>query len=404
MALTAVVAYGADDVQKAIAKLPDAVTKTFQQEFPKCRIDKLDTEVENGVSVFSLEFKDGAIQKETDIAADGTLLECTVIVDAKAVPAAVLEAVRKAVVGAKIKRIEQVEIRCESRDGKVITLPQSVTRFEVEITKKGRTTEVTVDPDGTVVNPVKWSGAGEQKGKQEQDEDEDEDEDEDVQENANQESLDTTGNFIGTFAVDKANFVNVGKNSYFILEPGYQLVLKDEKATLTITVLNDTKVVDGVETRVVEEREEANDRLTEVSKNYVAIDKTTNSVYYFGEDVDNYKGGKVVNHRGSWLAGVNGAKFGLMMPGKPEVGAKFYQEQAPGKAMDRFEIIAVNEEFTTPAGAFNDCLRMRESSDLEKGSEDKIYAPSVGLLKDEEFLLDSHGVKETEKKKATQAK
>ena len=72
--------------------------------------------------------------------------------------------------------------------------------------------------------------------------------------------------------------------------------------------------------------------------------------------------------------------------------------------MDRFEIIAVNEEFTTPAGTFKDCLRMREGSDLEKGSEDKIYAPSVGLLKDEEFLLDSHGVKETEKKKATQAK
>ena len=335
MALTAVVAYGADDVQKAIAKLPDAVTKTFQHEFPKCRIDKLDTEVENGVSVFSLEFKDGAIQKETDIAADGTLLECTVIVDAKAVPAAVLEAVRKAVVGVKIKRIEQVEIRCESRDGKVITLPQSVTRFEVEITKKGRTTEVTVDPDGTVVNPVKWSGAGEQEGKQEQveddDEDEDEDEDEDVQENANQESLATAGNFIGTFAVDKANFVNVGKNSYFILEPGYQLVLKDEKATLTITVLNDTKIVDGVETRVVEEREEANDRLTEVSKNYVAIDKTTNSVYYFGEDVDNYKGGKVVNHRGSWLAGLNGAKFGLMMPGKPEVGRSSTRSKHRGK-------------------------------------------------------------------------
>ncbi|MHB8969162.1 MAG: hypothetical protein ACYC3X_04340 [Pirellulaceae bacterium] len=323
-ALTAVVAYGADDVQKAIAKLPDAVTKTFQQEFPQCRIDKLDMEVENGVSVYSLEFKDGAIQKETDLTADGTLLECTVVVDAKAVPAAVIEAVR--------------------------------------------------------------------------------DEDEDDQENANQESSDTVGNSIGTFAIDKANFVNVGKNSYFILEPGYQLVLKDEKATLTITVLNDTKVVDGVETRVVEEREEANDRLTEVSKNYVAIDKTTDSVYYFGEDVDNYKGGKVVNHRGSWLAGVNGAKFGLMMPGKPEVGAKFYQEQAPGKAMDRLEIIAVNEELTTPAGTFKDCLRMRESSDLEKGAKDKIYAPSVGLLKDEEFLLDSHGVKETEKKKATQAK
>ena len=161
---------------------------------------------------------------------------------------------------------------------------------------------------------VRWSsrrsGVERKNRRTRRDEDEDEDEDEERQENATQQAPDTTGNFAGTFAVDKANFVNVGKHPYFILEPGYRLRLKHKKATLTITVLDDTKIVDGVETRVVEEREEVNGRLTEVSKNYFAIDKTTNSVYYFGEDVDNYKRGKVVNHGGSWLSGVDGAKFG----------------------------------------------------------------------------------------------
>lgn len=199
--------------------------------------------------------------------------------------------------------------------------------------------------------------------------------------------------FATTFDVNKANLVSVGKNPYFILEPGYRLHLKSDDASLTITVLDETKLVDGVETRIVEEREEENGQLVEVSRNYYAIDKATNSVYYFGEDVDDYKGGKIVGHGGVWLAGESGATFGLMMPGKPQVGQKAYQEQAPGKAMDRFEVVALDEEFTTPAGRFENCLRTRESSALEKGSEEKIYAPGVGLLKDEDFLLVSYGVK-----------
>jgi Concanavalin A-like lectin/glucanases superfamily len=52
---------------------------------------------------------------------------------------------------------------------------------------------------------------------------------------------------------------------------------------LTITVLNETKMVDGVETRVVEERETKGGKLKEVSRNYFAISKRTNDVFYFGE-------------------------------------------------------------------------------------------------------------------------
>ena len=89
--------------------------------------------------------------------------------------------------------------------------------------------------------------------------------------------------------VDKANLVNVGKNPYFNLEPGHRLYFKGDNTTLRITILHKTKVVDGVETRVVEEREEKDGQPTEISRNYFAIDKTTNAVYYFGEDVDMYR-------------------------------------------------------------------------------------------------------------------
>lgn len=189
-----------------------------------------------------------------------------------------------------------------------------------------------------------------------------------------------------SFAVDKANLVDTGTGTYLILEPGYRLHLAHGKDTLTVTVLNETKLVDGVTTRVVEERETKNGKLAEVSRNYFAIDKSTNDVYYFGEEVDIYKNEEVVGHEGAWLAGVNGARFGLLMPGKPKIGDKYYQEIAPRVAMDRSEIISMSEEVTVPAGTFK-CLRTRESSDLERGTEGKWYAPGVGLIKDAEFIL-----------------
>ena len=190
-----------------------------------------------------------------------------------------------------------------------------------------------------------------------------------------------------TFAVDKANLADTGRNTYFILEPGYRLILEHGKDSLVITVLDETKVVDGVKTRVVEERETKGGQLDEVSRNYFAIDKTTGDVYYFGEDVDNYKDGKVTSHEGVWLAGVGGARFGLLMPGKPTVGDRYYQEIAPKVAMDRAEVVGLAEEVKVPAGTFKNCLRTRESSALESGSEDKLYAPDVGILKDGGFVL-----------------
>ncbi len=190
-----------------------------------------------------------------------------------------------------------------------------------------------------------------------------------------------------TFLVNKANLVSTGKNPYFVLQPGHVSHFQGGDETLTITVLDETKLVDGVQTRVVEERETKAGRLVEVSRNYFAIDKTTSDVYYFGEDVDIYRDGKVVDHEGGWLSGVRGAKFGMMMPGKPRVGDKFYQELAPKVAMDRCEIVAIEDEFKSPAGTFKHCLRVRDTSPLETGASDKVYAPGVGLIKDDACLV-----------------
>src|SRR5688572_11712668 len=198
--------------------------------------------------------------------------------------------------------------------------------------------------------------------------------------------------FVSQFEVDKNNLVTHGKNDYFILEPEYQLVLEGPDEKVLITVLEKTKMVDGVKTRIVEEREFENGELTEVSFNYFAIDKTTKAVYYFGEDVDIYEDGKVVRHEGEWLSGVDRARFGLMMPATPVVGYAFYQEIAPGKALDRGEIVSLNEMLKTPASQFTNCLKVLETSGMDANEHGyKIYAKGVGMIQDEDMLLVKYG-------------
>jgi hypothetical protein len=217
-------------------------------------------------------------------------------------------------------------------------------------------------------------------------------------------AVDCSGNVAGAsdyqreFALSRCTMTSTGRSPYFVLEPGHQLVLQDKNTKLEITVLDETKVVDGVSTRVVEEREWKDGALYEIARNYFAICAETKDVFYFGEDVDFYEGGKVVKHDGSWLAGVNGNKPGLIMPAEPKVGMRYYQEVAPGIAMDRAEIVSVGETCKTPAGTFPNCLKVRERSDIDFWSslmfwavEYKMHAPGIGLVQDEDLVLTKYG-------------
>jgi hypothetical protein len=197
------------------------------------------------------------------------------------------------------------------------------------------------------------------------------------------------------FPIDQTELATVGENPYFILKPGYQLTFGGKEngkaATLVITVLNETLNVGGVDTRIIEERETIGGELVEVSRNYFAISSKTGDVYYFGEDVDMYKSGKVVDHEGSWRHGSKGATFGLMMPAAPKVGMRYYQEQAKGVAMDRAEVVSLTDRLKVPAGSFERCLKTRETTPLEKLTREfKVYGPGVGLIKDGSLELVSY--------------
>lgn len=201
------------------------------------------------------------------------------------------------------------------------------------------------------------------------------------------------GEWQSIFTLDKKNLGVEGTNPYFNLTPGYQLFYVHKKDSEVVTVLNEIRVIDGVTTRVVEDRESHDGILSELTRDYYAIDSATNDVYYFGEDVDEYKNGKVVGHEGSWMSGIRNAKFGLMMPANPTVGQRFYQEQAPGVGMDRAEIKSKSASLVTPAGQFTNVVYVVENSPLETGSSKKWYAAGVGPVKDDNMVLAKYGMK-----------
>jgi hypothetical protein len=200
------------------------------------------------------------------------------------------------------------------------------------------------------------------------------------------------GGFQRDFDFDACTFASRGVNPYFRLQPGFTLVLAGEsdgaRVRLRIRVLNETEQVAGVTTRVVEERETEDGELVEVSRNFFALCKEHNSVVYFGEDVDNYEDGELVNHDGSWRAGVNGAEPGIVMAGLPLLGARYFQEIAPGVALDRAEVVEVDAAVRTPLRTFEDVLVTEESTPLEPGvRETKAYAAGVGQIRDADLRL-----------------
>jgi hypothetical protein len=208
--------------------------------------------------------------------------------------------------------------------------------------------------------------------------------------------------FTTEFRLEECAFSDRGGNPYFSLQPGRRLVLEGaedgDAERVEISVLNQTRLVvfrapSGkvlqVRTRIVQETEWVNGELVEVSRNFFARCQQTGDIFYFGEEVDDYEGGVIVGHEGSWLAGAAGALPGLVMPGRFLLGSRYFQEQAPGVALDRAEHVAMGLTVEVPAGRFQGCVEVLDTNALEprEPGDVKIYCPGVGLVVDEEAEL-----------------
>src|SRR5262249_8628794 len=130
------------------------------------------------------------------------------------------------------------------------------------------------------------------------------------------EPLPTTGQPV-TIPFDPGSFVKKVDNPYFPLAPGtvytYHNIFKDTEETDTVAVMHDTKMILGVATTIVRDRVYiADGSLSEDTIDWYAQDGAGN-VWYFGEDTKQYDHGTLVSTAGSWEAGQNGAKAGVIM-------------------------------------------------------------------------------------------
>jgi|tagenome__1003787_1003787.scaffolds.fasta_scaffold20890082_2 hypothetical protein len=139
--------------------LPDAVRKTFTSKFPNATINKAESEKEGGVTVWDIEFREGKKRKETDIAADGTMLEVSEQVTQKSLPKEALRSIKKVAEGGKVKQTDKVSISYEVKDGKIIKLDKTRTQYEASVTKGEQTEDVIVDESGKVIEEPKWDAA-----------------------------------------------------------------------------------------------------------------------------------------------------------------------------------------------------------------------------------------------------
>lgn len=204
---------------------------------------------------------------------------------------------------------------------------------------------------------------------------------------------DFAANFVDPLAIG----VTVEPNPWFPLVQGNQWTYEGSfeedgeivTETIVVTVLNETKLIDGITCLVVRDVVEVDGELLEDTDDWFAQDLDGN-VWYCGEEVKDYEWfdgdepplPELVSDDGSFKAGRDGDKGGVLLPFAPIVGDIFRQELSVGNAEDVIEILATDGDESAVAAACNAlCLLTRDFSPLDPESqENKYYAPGTGLI------------------------
>jgi hypothetical protein len=181
-----------------------------------------------------------------------------------------------------------------------------------------------------------------------------------------------------------SDFVSEIDNPYLPLEVGrtwiYEADTEDGLEVVRVTVTNRTKRIMGVRCTEVRDTVWLDGELIEDTRDWFAQHKD-GTVWYFGEAVDNYEDGVLVDHDGSWKAGVDGALPGIAMLANPKVGKKYRMEFYEDVAEDMAKVLSLDAEVEVPFGEFEDCLKTLDWTPLEPGVyENKYYARGVGLV------------------------
>src|SRR5207244_3369689 len=185
-----------------------------------------------------------------------------------------------------------------------------------------------------------------------------------------------------------AGFVTVIDNPFMPLTPGTKFLFSGiedgvHKRDLTTVISSYTKTISGVICTVVLDRVLVGSKVAERTHDWYAQD-TKGNVWYFGEDTKDFSGA-TVSTEGSFKAGKNGAKPGIIMEADPMVGDAYFQESAPGIAEDQANVLDLHAGAKTPFRNFaTDVLKIAEFTDLEPGIvEHKFYFKGIGEVKEQ---------------------
>jgi hypothetical protein len=189
-------------------------------------------------------------------------------------------------------------------------------------------------------------------------------------------------------AVDPGNFTSPVPNPYFPITPGKVLHYRGSEDGVhyreRVEIADTTKTIQGVTTTVVlDVLRRADGSLAEKTHDWYADDNSGN-VWYFGENTATYdRHGHVRSREGSWEAGVDGARAGLIMPAHPAVTDAYRQEFLAAQAEDQAWIVERGFSVTTPYGTMQHVVRSFEWTRLERNVISlKLYAPGLGIVKE----------------------
>jgi hypothetical protein len=197
----------------------------------------------------------------------------------------------------------------------------------------------------------------------------------------------------GPAAFDRSRFTTPTRvdNQWWPLVPGTRFTMvgsanrgegrRPQRVTFTVTDL--TKLIDGIRTVVVWDRDVNAGRLAEDELAFNAQDDG-GTVWNFGEYPEVYADGRLTGAPDSWIVGRGGARAGIAMPGRPQVGtASYLQGWAPAvEFSDRARVFARGARTCVPWRCFDDVLETDEWNPTEHGAhERKFYAAGVGNVR-----------------------
>ncbi len=146
-----------------------------------------------------------------------------------------------------------------------------------------------------------------------------------------------------------------------------------------ITLLPEIKTIEWegqqIDTVVSQFAAYGDGRVLEVARDFFA-QADDGSVWYFGEDVENYVDGVLDNTDGTWRAGKDGPP-GMIMPADPQVGDVYRPENIPGFVFEEVTVKSVTETVDGPQGPISGAMLVEEML-MDGVLEDKIFAPGYG--------------------------